>query len=183
MAAQVIFSKQSIIDQLGETQAQITAAVSGMAAEVFTRKPGEAWSAAEYLQHLNLSVNSVARATRLPPEKLLTLFGKPDHESRSYDAMAAMYRHGLERGIRAEDIPKFMPDLPQDQTHLREDLLAAWSDANQQLLAALGDWSETQLDQSCIGHPALGLLTVREMMFFTIFHNLHHLNDIVRCAV
>lgn len=110
------------------------------------------------MQHLNLSVNSVARATKLPPEKLLTLFGKPDHEARSYDALAAMYRHGLEWGIRAEDIPKFMPNLPQDQTHLREDLLAAWSDANQQLLAAMGDWSETQLDQSCIGHPALGLL-------------------------
>ncbi len=35
-------------------------------------------------------------------------------------------------------------------------------------------WSDAQLDRRCLPHPLLGKLSVREMLFFTLYHNLHH---------
>jgi hypothetical protein len=181
MATTALYSKNHIVSALRESYEQIAATVTGLSAENLTHKSGDSWSAAEYLQHLNLSVKSIGRATQLPPQKLVSLFGKPDHESHTYDALVALYLRGLERGIRAEDAPKFMPTLPEDQTHLRENLLATWADVNTQLWEGLANWSESQLDEYCIGHP-LGPLTIREMMFFTIYHNQHHLRDIQTAA-
>lgn len=37
------------------------------------------------------------------------------------------------------------------------------------------NWSEEELDQHCVNHPALSQITMREMLFFIIFHNYHHL--------
>src|SRR4029078_11685614 len=39
---------------------------------------------------------------------------------------------------------------------------------------ALGKWSERALDRWRVPHPAMGPLTVREMAFFTLYHNTHH---------
>jgi len=39
-------------------------------------------------------------------------------------------------------------------------------------------WSETDLDTHQFQHAALGMITVREVLFFTIFHNTLHWNDI-----
>jgi uncharacterized damage-inducible protein DinB len=36
------------------------------------------------------------------------------------------------------------------------------------------------LDRLRLPHPALGKLTVREMLFFTIYHNIHHVENVVR---
>jgi hypothetical protein len=39
---------------------------------------------------------------------------------------------------------------------------------------ALQGWSEQALDRLRLPHPGLGLLTVREMLLFTLYHNAHH---------
>ena len=49
-----------------------------------------------------------------------------------------------------------------------------WSKVNAELLSAVEKWDETELDQYMLPHPILGKLTVREMLFFTIYHNLRH---------
>jgi uncharacterized damage-inducible protein DinB len=35
-------------------------------------------------------------------------------------------------------------------------------------------WEEDQLDEAQLPHPIIGKITVREMLFFTIHHNLRH---------
>jgi len=40
----------------------------------------------------------------------------------------------------------------------------------------MGDWSELQMDRIRLPHPVLGKLSVREMLFFTLYHNQHHLD-------
>ncbi len=42
------------------------------------------------------------------------------------------------------------------------------------LISACEQWDETALDQYQVPHPVIGNLTVREMLFFTIHHNLRH---------
>jgi hypothetical protein len=39
---------------------------------------------------------------------------------------------------------------------------------------ALAGWSERALDRLRLPHPGMGPLTVREMAFFTLYHNTHH---------
>lgn len=39
---------------------------------------------------------------------------------------------------------------------------------------ALEGWSERDLDRIRMPHPILGMLTTREMLFFTLYHNRHH---------
>lgn len=48
------------------------------------------------------------------------------------------------------------------------------------LMSATGRWREWQLDRLRLPHPALGNLTVREMLFFTIYHHAHHVENVVR---
>jgi hypothetical protein len=38
----------------------------------------------------------------------------------------------------------------------------------------LNKFTEEELDKYILPHPLLGKLTIREMMFFTIYHVLHH---------
>jgi hypothetical protein len=44
---------------------------------------------------------------------------------------------------------------------------------------ALDRWSEAALDSVQMPHPLLGRLTAREMIFFTLYHNQHHV-EVVR---
>jgi uncharacterized damage-inducible protein DinB len=39
-------------------------------------------------------------------------------------------------------------------------------------------WTEEQLDNYCVAHPILGKLTMRELAYFTIYHNIHHMETI-----
>ena len=46
------------------------------------------------------------------------------------------------------------------------------------LHGAITRWGERALDRFRLPHPALGQLTVREMLFFTLYHNLHHVLNV-----
>jgi DNA-directed RNA polymerase subunit L len=53
-------------------------------------------------------------------------------------------------------------------------LLERLSRANLALLSALEKWQEVEFDRYQLPHPILGKLTMREMLFFTIYHTLRH---------
>jgi uncharacterized damage-inducible protein DinB len=54
-------------------------------------------------------------------------------------------------------------------------LLSRWRRVNDRLRAALMTWSERDLDRLRLPHPLLGLITARELVFFTIHHGPHHI--------
>lgn len=54
--------------------------------------------------------------------------------------------------------------------------------AIQGLVAALGAWAERALDRYRLPRPALGTLTMREMRYFTLYHELHHMQVAARRA-
>jgi hypothetical protein len=56
----------------------------------------------------------------------------------------------------------------------RTALLARWERVNARLREALEGWSERDLDRILLPHPLLGKLTTREMLFFTLYHDRHH---------
>jgi hypothetical protein len=43
------------------------------------------------------------------------------------------------------------------------------------LVNNLHKWSEKNLDNTAVPHPLIGKLTLRKMLYFTIYHMKHHL--------
>ncbi len=175
--------KPQIIQQLAAIQHTITSKIEALSADQFTRQPKTEWSAADYFKHLILSVKPFAKGLSLSKPQLVELFGVAERASRSYEELTQLYRERLEGGVRAEDYAVVTPihyRFPEGVTDQQHYLVETWQKAHTQLFSALDIWSEEDLDHYQLMHPAINLLTVREMLYFTIYHNQHHSEDIHR---
>ncbi len=139
--------------------------------EVFEVMQGGKWSAGQNLDHMIRSVKPLNLAYRLPGFGLRLLFGKPNRKGRSYSEVVEKYTSKLSSGAVATGA--FVP--PIIKLEKKEKLLHDFSSQNEKLCKALSTCSEEKLDNYLLPHPLLGKITLREMMFFTIYHNEHHL--------
>ena len=149
---------------------------------IATLAPGEGqvgfagkWNTAEQLEHLLLSNKPILKALHLPKEQLRHMFGELDRAGQNYNDLKARYLQILrEQAIKAP--PRFQP-----QSATMETLANArqkWKELEGGFAAVAAQWGEEELDAYVIPHPAMGNLSVREMLFFVIFHNAHHLLQI-----
>jgi hypothetical protein len=178
-------TKADLLEQLSRVHHSITDLIDGLSPIQFAREREDSWSAAGYLKHLILSVKPLAKALALPPAQLQSMFGQPDRPSMSYAELVSTYHTGLSKGIRAEDYPQITPAsyrMPEGVTDEKQYLRDTWDDANNRLIAALEQWDDAALDTHQIPHPALNLLTLREMLFFTVYHNSLHGEDMRRAS-
>ena len=53
-------------------------------------------------------------------------------------------------------------------------------EAVDELRAAIARWPDRSLDRYQLPHPLLGKLTLREMLIFTAYHQMHHLEGVKR---
>jgi len=109
------------------------------------------------------------------------MFGLSEQPSRSYSEVVAAYKKRLDEGIRAEDFSPVTPvtyRFPDGVTDTRGYLLQSWDESNAKLIDGAARRSEAELDRLQLPHPALGTITLREILFFTIFHNDLHWHDI-----
>jgi hypothetical protein len=174
------YTQPQLIAQLGAIYRDILATAQNADEPRFFTGTPDAWSAADYLKHLILSVKPVARVMSFPPDQVVKRFGAADRPSWTYDELVARYQAVLDAGARAEDAPRIMPvslDIPQDTDDVRAHLLHVWSEYNNNLLAALATWSEDDLDGCFVPHPALTMVTARELLYFTLHHNTRHHAD------
>lgn len=175
------YTKAELIEQLTLTQQQVHADIAAMTDSQFNAGSDQSWSAAGYLKHLILSVKPVAKALNLPLERLHSMFGQAETTPRPYAAVVAAYEARLAEGIRAEDFERVTPGFyrfPEGVTDEKAYLTQTWAESNSRLLATLEQWDELTLDSHQMPHPAIGMITVREMLFFTLFHNRLHAQDI-----
>jgi uncharacterized damage-inducible protein DinB len=85
------------------------------------------------------------------------------------------YRDEIAKGAQASG--RYLPnqESPDSTAELRKrELLDQFSKASTELVSVVEKWDEEELDQYLLPHPILGKLTIREMLFFTIYHNLRH---------
>jgi len=141
----------------------------------FLASIGEAWSPAENVRHLTKSIRAVTVGLCLPRWLLAVRFGWARSPSRSFDALHAVYLERLAQGASAG---RFAPSARQaspDPEGQRREIVSRHRVALNELHRAAEHWPERALDRRLLPHPALGKLTVREMLFFTLFHYRHHL--------
>lgn len=163
-------NKQALIKSLTENHLAFVACIERLPAEEFNKSQNDKWTAGQQLEHIYLSVKPVNLAFKLPAFLLKLIWGKANRASRSYDELIERYHAKLANGSKATGpfVPKSVDQKKGQQ------LKANLKNVVSKLCLSLNTYSEDELDQYILPHPLLGKLTLREMLFFTIYHVKHH---------
>ncbi|MFY9822581.1 MAG: DinB family protein [Thermoanaerobaculia bacterium] len=159
---------------------EIVQFLGSMSIEAFFARQGPSWSPAWHVRHLTKANFPVARALRLPKLLPRLLFGMAPEPSRSFDKLREDYRARLAAGGQAGRFAPSDKPLPPNLAAWRQEIVAVYESSVNDWIAASRGWSERKLDRVRLPHPLLGKLTVREMLFFTLYHNAHHMAIVAR---
>ncbi len=128
------------------------------------------WTVNENLDHINKSIFNQAKFFSIPKSSIGLKFGLANRASVSYDVLKNQYTTTVAKGVTAN--PKYIPE--PNTLFIQEELIVEGKEILKNMLEAIQNWSEQELDQYFCPHPALGNITVRELLYFTIFHTQHH---------
>ncbi len=137
----------------------------------FAVRPNGRWSVGDTTQHLYLSARPVLRLM-IGPRDVFAQWGCAEGPSRDYEVIDQTYRKVLGQGVKA---PANLSPRPEDIPVDKATMLARITDTYQAIANQLAGWSEEELDRYQILHPALGLISVREMVYFIGIHTRHHI--------
>jgi len=172
------FSKDEVLQSLAGVNREVADYFAAIPANAFFTPFPAAWSPAENLVHLIKSVSPVAKALKLPKLLLRVLFGVSKKSSRRFHQLKNDYRRVLAKGGRATG--RYIPtvQVATEFEPAQKRILLKWNEVGERLLAGVRAWNEDDLEKMRLPHPLLDKLTAREMLFFTLYHNLHHVNNV-----
>ena len=170
-----ISSKNELINAFKDSNRRIREWFMDIPIEHFFTRRGDVWSASDNVDHLIKAHKPIAQALKLPKITLRAMFGKPDKPSMTYEELCQIYREEIAKGAQASG--RYLPNQKHPDSNAetkKRELLEQFSKASTELVSAVEKWDEKELDDYLLPHPILGKLTIREMLFFTIYHNLRH---------
>lgn len=170
------YALPEILSELTRTNQLIHDYFASIEEDAFFANPVNVWSPAENLAHLNKSVRSATLGLKVPQAFSGLIWGAA--ESRSYDALVSAYQQALAAG--GESPVQYLPEIAepvQDKAATKQAILQRWQQSSAKLVAAAAGWEDADLDKARVPHPLLGKFTIRELLFFTLYHNVHHMND------
>lgn len=126
------------------------------------------WSAAEQLDHIIKSVAPVKVAFSMPRFLLRIFFGKANRPSKNYDQLVVKYQSKLAAGGKAPG--RYIPVKKSNVSNETAKLDAIV----ETLCNKAAGFTENELDMLLLPHPLIGKLTLREMLYFTLYHVQHH---------
>lgn len=132
------------------------------------------WSTAQNIDHLCSSTFPIAKALAMPKLMMKMTFGTNNRKEKTISEVFEKYKVALGNGLKAPS--QFTP--PEIANHQKAATLEKFQSAKNKLIKVLDKWDEKALSKYILPHPAIGKLTTREMLLFTIFHTEHHLNTI-----
>ena len=168
-------NKESIKKELSDKHNSFIDYINSLSDNDFMYTSNSAkWSAGQQLQHIYLSVRPVNIALLIPKFILHFLFGKP-HQNRTYDELVVAYQKSLLNGGKAG--PQFIPKNVSigKKNELIDDLNQLINSLNEKIERL----SEQDLDKYMLPHPLIGKISIREMLYFTIYHVQHHHKSVV----
>jgi hypothetical protein len=137
----------------------------------FKQPHAEKWSAAQNIVHLVNSTKGIASALKDP--SVLAPYGQANRPSREFETVQETYKSVL-TDLKA----KGMPYKHLDTEGSKENLIQNFKDITEKLVTRAALLNETDFDTLQLPHPVLGMMTLREMLYFTADHTRHH-HDIV----
>lgn len=163
-------NKQEIINKLRTNHQEFAEFIVGLNNDDFVFSNNGKWTAGQQLDHICRGVKPLTQGFILPKFVFGLLFGKADRNSLNYEGLVKKYQTVLANGGKAGGrfIPKSIETAEKEQ--LKVNLLKSI----ESLTKNIEKFSEDDLDKYRLPHPLLGKLTVREMLYFTIYHVEHH---------
>lgn len=163
-------NKEEIKKSLQENHSSFTECILSLSDSNFQLSTNGKWTAGQQLDHLYRSVAAVKMALSLPKFIIKLIVGKANRPSKEYDVLVDKYKLKLGQGGSASGryLPK--PVEPGEKKHLADKLLRTIN----RICKKLDRYDEKELDFYILPHPLLGKLTLREMLYFTIYHAAHH---------
>ncbi len=177
-ALDAVQTRSEILASLQRLHRESQAFVSTLTEAEFFAPQGEKWSPAEQVRHLTKSVRPLAKALRLPRLVVAFMFDRKGKASRSFSEIETLYRNKLKTGVTAGRFTPSPQPAPNDPRARRAEIIRYWQQAHHALEQAIATWPEAALDRYRLPHPVLGKLTIREMLFFTLYHNAHHVRQV-----
>ena len=172
-------TQSEIVAELNKAFDALAETALTMDATAYAAVPhADKWSAAGHFEHIMLS--NAASATALKqPAIFFAQFGELDREALGYQALKSLYQEKSKRVVLRPS-SKYSPKA--GETKSKEELLTSWKMVQTKLNERLGKWSDEDLEKAVLPHPAVGLMTMKEMMLFTIYHTWHHIDGMEKAA-
>jgi hypothetical protein len=167
-------TREEIARGLEQLHRESVAFYATLTTPVFVAPQGAAWSPADHVRHLTKSMRALNRGLGLPLIVLRLRFGRAKHASRDYATIVATYRKRLETFDGRNNPFAPAPSAHADPEAFRGEVMRFHEIAVKELIAHVLRLSEAALDEQQAPHPLIGKLTLREMLFFMLYHNLHH---------
>jgi len=171
MSNSALWEKEEIIREITLQHNNFKQTISALDQKTFDFSWQEKWTPGQQLVHIKKSVAPVVLAFRLPRFLLKYQFGLTNRPSRSYEALVARYLKALD-GATAAAPKQFQPPAVPFET--RQKQFKAYESVVQKFIKAAQKCADQDLDYYVIPHPLIGKLTLREMLFFCIYHVQHH---------
>lgn len=163
-------NKETIKKELIEKHKEFVDYINSLSDNDFLNtKNNQKWSAGQQLQHIYLSVRPVNLALLLPKIFMRLFFGKPS-KKRTYEQLVNAYQNALKNGGKAGAL--YNPNSVSISK--KQKLIMNLTKLVVALNRKIDKISEEDLDKHILPHPLIGKTTIREMLYFTIYHVQHH---------
>lgn len=168
------YNKKELISKLNERASSLTNWYLNKPIEQMVVQPDGAWSAGQHLLHLIKSTKPLAVGMGYPRLMLRFKFGSVKRPPKSYEETIEMYKNALASGGQATG--EFVPREVKKEE--RDILVKRFKNEMSVLTNQVYQWSEKHLDSTAVPHPLIGKISLREMLYFTIYHIEHHLQTL-----
>jgi hypothetical protein len=162
-------TQAEILEALKSNAASIAEFFSGQPDRVILSGDPDHWGPGHHLEHITRTSIAVQRGLR---SKSLPLHSVSCSRSYAEIRDAATESLAATPKDRLLEMGRIVVIAPGARG---ADLVEAFVGASAGLRAAAAEWSEEELDRHALTHPLIGEMTVREMLFFCIVHERHHL--------
>ncbi len=163
-------NKQEIIKSLFERHNSFLKYINELSPDEFLFAYQKKWTAGQQVKHIVLCVEVLVQVFNMPKLIIEEKFGLSAKQGCTYEELANKYVQKFTEGGKAPD--RFVPQiiLISQREGLCKDLAALIN----KLCAEVENFTEQELDTLRIPHPLLGSLSMREMLYNTIYHVEHH---------
>lgn len=179
MTADSPFTRDEILSAFDRQHDASTAFWNAFDTDAFFRPIGASWSPADTVRHLIKSTRPIVRALSMPRIVLRVMFGKPRRPSVTYEELRNRYLGALAAGGQAGGYAP-TPRTDKDVAQWRGQIMREFTEVNRAVQTAIARWDDEALDTVQLPHPFAGKFTLREMLFFTLYHQRHHIAVVER---
>lgn len=162
--------KQAIKNKLYDNHNLFISYLGILTNEEFLNSKNDKWTAGQQLEHIYLGVKPVRQVLSWPKFLLKLMWGQANRKSKSYEELVKKYLLKLESGGRATK--RFIPKTVSIEKG--QNLKVELKNEVEKLCSEIDKLTEDELDKYILPHPILRKLTIREMLYFTIYHVKHH---------